>query len=355
MATMDRQVNVSITPGTIVKAIIIATAAYVCWLLRDLLMLILTAIVIASAIEPGVLWINRRRVPRFFAVLFMYVAVFGSLFAIIYFFFPPIIADAQLFFASVPQYLNTLNLPSSLSGAEDAASQLASQSQSQSLLSTLATFQSAFTEGSAGAFRLIATFFGGIFSLFLVIILSFYFALQETGVEDFLRLVTPAKQEEYVIDLWQRAKVKIGLWMQGQILLSVIVGVLVSLGLFIMGVPYALLLGIFTAMAEIVPIFGSLVAGTAATVVGFSTGGVALAFIVAGLFIIVNQFETNLIYPLIVKKVVGIPPLLVLIAIIAGGEVAGFLGVLLSVPIAAAAQEFFSDFYESKQAALRQK
>jgi predicted PurR-regulated permease PerM len=139
--------------------------------------------------------------------------------------------------------------------------------------------------------------------------------------------------------------------MQGQILLSVIVGVLVSLGLFIMGVPYALLLGIFTALAEIVPIFGSLVAGLAAVVVAFSTGGLALAFIVAGLYIIVNQFETNLIYPLVVKKVVGIPPLLVIIALIAGGEVAGFLGVVLSVPIAAAAQEFFSDYYEGKRKA----
>jgi len=353
---MDKQVNVSITPGTIVKAIIIGAAAYVCWLLRDLLLLILTAIVIASAIEPGVLWINRRgHLPRFFAVLLMYVVVFGSLFAIIYFFFPPIIADAQQFFASVPQYLNTLNLPTSISGAADAASQLASQSQSQSLLSSLATFQSAFTSGSEGAIRLIATFFGGIFSLFLVIVLSFYFALQETGVDDFLRLITPAKQEEYVVDLWQRAKVKIGRWMQGQILLSVIVGVLVSLGLFIMGVPYALLLGIFTAMAEIVPIFGSLVAGTAAVVVAYSVGGIALAFIVAGLYVIVNQFETNLIYPLIVKKVIGIPPLLVLIAIIAGGEIAGFLGVLLSVPIAAAAQEFFSDVYLNKQSALHEK
>ena len=346
---MDKQVTVSITPGAVVKTILIIAAAYVVWVLRDLLLLVLTAIVIASAIEPGVAWIARRGIPRFLSVLCMYVAVFGTLFVIVYFFFPPIIADAQQFLASVPQYLDTLNLPTSLSGISDAAA----QTQSQSLVSTLAVFQEAFTSGSSGAIRLIATFFGGIFSLFLVIVLSFYFALQETGVDDFLRLVTPAKSEEYVVDLWLRAKAKIGLWMQGQILLSVIVGVLVSLGLFIMGVPYALLLGIFTALAEIVPIFGSLVAGTAAVVVAYSTGGIALAFIVAGLYIIVNQFETNLIYPLIVKKVIGIPPLLVIIALIAGGELAGFLGVLLSVPVAAAAQEFFSDFYESKRKGAR--
>jgi predicted PurR-regulated permease PerM len=347
---MDRHINVSITPGAVIKVILIVAAAYVIWLLRDLLLLILTAIVIASAIEPGVIFFTRRKIPRIIAVLFMYLAVFGSLFAIVYFFFPPILADAGQFFASVPQYLNTINLPTSISDAS-APVQAAAENQSASLLSAVSVFQEAFTSGAAGAFRLVSTFFGGIFSFFLVIILSFYFALQETGVDDFLRLIAPEKHEAYVLDLWQRARKKIGLWMQGQILLSVIVGVLVSLGLFIMGVPYALLLGIFTAMAELVPIFGSLVAGAAAVVVAFSTGGIALAFIVAGLYIIVNQFETNLIYPLVVKKVVGIPPLLVIVALIAGGELAGFLGVLLSVPVAAAAQEFFGDLDRGKRRA----
>ena len=70
-------------------------------------------------------------------------------------------------------------------------------------------------------------FFGGIFSLFVVIVLSFYFALQDTGVEDFLRLVTPRDREEYVIDLWHRSQVKIGQWMQGQLLLSLIAAIII--------------------------------------------------------------------------------------------------------------------------------
>jgi predicted PurR-regulated permease PerM len=113
--------------------------------------------------------------------------------------------------------------------------------------------------------------------------------------------------------------------------------------------PYPLLLAVFTAMAELIPIFGSLVAGTAAAAVGYSAHGLPLAFAVAGLFVIANQFETNLIYPLVVKKVVGLPPLLVIIALIAGGELAGFLGILLSVPIAAAAQEFIADLDRAKR------
>ena len=188
-------------------------------------------------------------------------------------------------------------------------------------------------------------------SFFLVLVLSFYFALQDTGVDDFLRLVLPVEREEYAVSLWRRAQKKIGLWMQGQLLLSVIVGVLVYLDMLIIGVPYALLLAVFTAFAEIIPIFGALVAGLVAMAIAYSQGGVALAAIVAGLYIVVNQFEANLIYPLIVKKVIGIPPLLVIVALVAGSTLVGFLGVLLAVPISASALELLADYDKHKRRA----
>lgn len=351
---MDRELRISITGGTVVSAILIGLGAYIIWLLRDLVLLVFTAVVIASAIEPGVAFFTRRRVPRFVAALLMYVGVFGSVFALIYFFFPPIIGDAANFLSTVPQYLDTLNVPSTFSGLSSATDFLGSQNQAQSIVQSLVSLQSAFSTTSGGVVQLFATFFGGIFSLVLVIILSFYFALQETGVDDFLRLVMPARHEDYAVDLWKRAQKKIGLWMQGQILLSVIVGVLVYLGLLIIGIPYALLLAVFTALAEIIPIFGSLMAGAFAAAVGFSEGGIALAVIIIGLYVVVNQFEANLIYPLIVKKVVGVPPLLVILALIAGSTLAGFLGILLSVPVAAVALEFLSDFDKRKRRIARE-
>jgi predicted PurR-regulated permease PerM len=349
MLDMERETRFAIAPGSVVTTLLVLVGAYALWLLRDLVLLVLTAVVIASAIEPGILFFRRYRIPRFVATLLLYVAVFGSVFALIYFFFPPIVADAASFLSSVPQYLDTLNVPASFAGLSDATSLIGTQHQAQSILSTLLSLQSAFTSTTGGVVQLFATFFGGIFSLMLVIVLSFYFALQETGVDDFLRLIMPARHEDYAVDLWTRSQKKIGRWMQGQILLSVIVGVLVYLGLLIIGLPYALLLSVFTAFAEIIPIFGSLMAGAAAAAVGFSEGGFALAAIIIGLYVVVNQFETNLIYPLIVKKVVGVPPLLVILALIAGGTLAGFLGVLLSVPLSAVALEFISDFDKRKR------
>ena len=347
---MDKELRVSITASTVFTTLLILVGAYIFWILRDLALLVLTAIVIASAIEPLVALCIRYRLPRFVAALLVYIFVFGLLFSIFYFFFPPIITDAANFLSVVPQYLETLNIPNTFSGLADATNIAAGAGQqTQSALHVLLAIQSVFTASSGGVLQLFITFFGGIFSLVLVIVLSFYLALQDTGVDDFLRLVMPAKQEDYAVDLWKRSQKKIGLWMQGQILLSVIVGILVYLGLLIIGIPYALLLAVFTAISEIIPIFGSLLAGTAAAVVAYSQGGLPLALIVVGLYVVVNQFESNLIYPLIVKKVVGVPPLLVIVALIAGYTLAGFLGVVLSVPMAAVLLEFINDFDKRKR------
>lgn len=347
---MDKEIRVSITPGTLVATLVILAGAWLLWYLRDLALLILTAVVLASAIRPGIQFFMRWHLPRILAVLAMYLVVFGALFSIVYFFLPPILSQAAAFLSSLPQYLNAIDLPFTsvptseiISGGESARS-------------VISSIEGAFANTSEGVLRLVATFFGGAFSTILVIVLSFYFAVQEQGIEDFLRLIVPLRQEEYVIDLWHRSQKKIGLWMQGQIMLSVLAGILVYLGLLMLGylgpVPFPLLLGVLTALCELIPIFGSLFAGAVAVAVTWTSGGFALAFIVAGLFIVVNQFEANLIYPLVVRKIVGVPPLLVIIALIVGAEVAGFLGALLSVPVAAILQEFVSDLDKGRRTRL---
>ena len=346
---MDRKINIAITPGTMLMVLVIGAGAYMLWILRGLALLVLTAVVIASAMEPGVIFFAKRRIPRVVSVSFMYIVVFGSLFGLIYIFLPPVLNDTQNLLSTVPQYLNTLNIPAAL-GGNSLVSSLNTTHQAQSIFDTLFEFRSAFSaDTSQGAFRLITTIFGGIFSFFVVLVLSFYFALQETGVEDFLKLVTPSEYENYVVDLWHRAQKKIGQWMQGQLLVSVIGAVIVFLGLLLFRIPDALLISLFTAIAQIIPIFGIFIAGLPAVLVAYSAGGIIPFFEVAGLFVVMNQFESSLIHPVVVKKVVGVPPLLVLIAIIAGGDLAGFLGVLLAVPIAAVLREALSDFDKRKR------
>ena len=102
--------------------------------------------------------------------------------------------------------------------------------------------------------------------------------------------------------------------MQGQVILALIIGVLVYLGLTILGVRYALLLAVLAGVFEIIPIFGPILAAIPAVLIGFIDGGASMALFVIGLYTIIQQFENQLIYPLVVRKVVGVPPLLVILA-----------------------------------------
>ena len=219
-----------------------------------------------------------------------------------------------------------------------------------SLTDTVLSLQNAFANTGAGVLKFLSSIFGGVFYFILTIVVSIYFSLQETGVDDFLRLVTPSHNREYVLGLWKRSQKKIGLWMQGQLLLSLIITILLFLGLSLLGIPYALLLAIFAGIMELIPVFGSVAAAVPGIAVALTTGDLTLVAIVAGLYLIVNQFQAHLIYPLVVKKIVGVPPILVIIALIAGGQLAGMLGVLLSVPIAACVQEFVNDLQKRQNA-----
>lgn len=337
--SLEKQV-ISITSGTMVRAILVGAAAVALWQLSTLVMLLLAAIVIASSAEPGVQFFMKRRFPRPLAVVSVYASVLLVVGALVWFFVPPMLMEASALLAVLPQYLSeaqNYNLPF-FGGAGGVP-----------LTDTLAALQSTFIDTGAGVLSFISSIFGGAFYFLITVVVSIYFSMQETGVDDFLRLITPEKHRDYVQSLWKRSQRKIGLWMQGQLLLSLIIIVLLFLGLSLLGVPYALVLAIFAGIMELIPVFGSLVAAVPGVAIALLSGGIPEALIVGGLYLIVNQFQAHLIYPLVVKKVVGVAPILVIIALIAGGQLAGFIGVLLSVPVAAVIQEFVNDVQKGRQ------
>jgi predicted PurR-regulated permease PerM len=206
-----------------------------------------------------------------------------------------------------------------------------------------------------GAFQTASFIFGGVLSFILIIVLSFYLAVQEGGVDDFLRIVTPIRHHGYIADLWHRSQRKIGFWLQGQILLGVVVGVLVYLVLLIVGIPHALVLALFAGLFEIIPVFGPIISSVPAILIAFSERGVGTGLLLMGLYIIIYQFESQLFYPLVVKKIVGISPIVVILALVIGAKLAGVLGALIAVPISAAIMEYIHDIDKSKRLELAEK
>ena len=343
-----RDISVHITSGSIITVLLFLALAALLWFLKDLVLILITAIVIASAMEPAVNFLAKRRVHRVLSVILVYLCVFGAFLSVLFIFIPPLLGDAADFLSRLPQTLSAINISDATHGLlpwGNVGDQISSADLLRNISKTL-------SDTTGGVFTTLSAFFGGLTSFVLIIVFSFYFSVQETGVDDFLRVVTPVKEQAYVLSLWKRSQEKIGKWMQGQMILGIIVGILLYLGLVILGIPNALMLAVIAGLFELIPVFGQILAAIPALMIGFSDGGITALLLVAGLYLVVQQFEAHLIYPVVVKKVVGVPPLLVIIALIVGAKLAGFLGILLSVPIAAAIQEFVSDIERKKAKTL---
>ncbi|MFA5838774.1 MAG: AI-2E family transporter [Candidatus Paceibacterota bacterium] len=340
----DKEItNIRIDSGTIIRVIVIGLLFVGLYILRDLLFIIFAAVVIASAIEPAVSWFNKKlSIPRLLGVIIIYLSLFIFIFVILYFFIPPVLNETIDVIIKMPEITKTLNFDLT-GGYVDSGSALGNLSKSISLSEIILQLQTLVSNLSDSVVGILSKVFGGALSFMLVIVMSFYLAVQEKGIHNFLRIVTPFKHEKYIIDLWGRSQKKIGRWMQGQMILALIVAILVYLGLTILGIENALILALLAGAFEIIPLFGPILSSIPAIAIAFLDGGITLSLMVIGLYIIIQQFENHLIYPLVVKKVVGVPALVVIIALIVGAKFAGFIGMLLSVPIVSILMEYAND------------
>ncbi len=343
---------IHIDPWSVLKAILVVVGVIVLYALHDLVLVVLAAVVIASAIEPATRFFMRYKIPRTPAVVFIYVVIAAVLFGIVYLVLPTLLFDAAGFLSKLPSYANVVTLPPFLEQFSTASSTGVLQGISETLSARdlVSGFRS-LLEIPGGVFQVVSNVFGGVFSFILIVVFSFYFSVQENGIQNFLRIIVPHRNQAYAINLWERSQRKIGQWMQGQLLLMLLVGVLVFLGLTILGVRHAFLFAILAGLLELIPLFGPILSSIPAVLVAFGDGGLSTALLVVGLYIIIQQFENHLIYPLVVNKVVGVPAMVVILALIIGAELGGFLGAILSVPIAAALMELVNDIKHQNESA----
>ncbi len=333
--------TIAITTGTFVRALSVLIVLGLVFYLQDVVLVLLTAIVIASAIEPGVRRLMFWGIPRIISVILVYLGIASLFIGVLYAFIPLVLDETLSFLALLPNFLDTIIVQNPL--AHSNFLNTGNIVDTLSLRDFINGFRESFATVPGGFVQTISLAFGGFLSFLLIIVFSFYFSVQERGIEDFLRIVTPRRYEEQAIDLWQRARQKIGLWMQGQLLLALLVGVLVYLGLTILGVEYALIFAALAAILELIPVFGPVLAAVPAVIFGFVSGGATIGFLVIGFYIIIQQFENHLLQPLVVTKVVGVPPLLVILSLVVGAKLAGFLGLILAVPVAVVIAELVGD------------
>ena len=254
-----------ITSGTIARFILFGLLLVFLYLIRDIIAIILLSIVVASAARPAAKWFQNYHIPRVLGVLIVYLIAFGILGIAFYLVVPPLFFEVSDFLSSnhssfselpskiIPGFFDNNEIPSSVSGILEEFS------------STSEKFLSQLTQGF---FKTVTVIFGGIVSFVLIVIISFYLSVQEGGIERFLRVIAPASYEQYVVGLWERSQRKIGRWLSGQLLLGLLVGSFVFIGLTILRVKYALSLAILSAVFELIPVFGPVLAAVPAVILG---------------------------------------------------------------------------------------
>src|SRR3989344_591923 len=325
MSERDNTTSISISTGTMVRAVLLALGIFLLWYLRDLVLIVLTSIVIASFVESAVPYFRKLRINRVFGIVILYATSLVVLAGLFYLFAPLLITEIYNFSSFISAYFPGVSFLSyfqneAFSGAKDIVSSLSNNFS----LATLLSVSKAFVLNlSGGFFQTISVAFGGIFNFVLIILISFYLSIQERGIENLLRVLVPIQYEEYTIDLWERSRRKIALWMKGQVVLGFVVAVLIYLVLSLLGIEYALLLSIIAGIMELVP-YGILVALIPAFTFSYLSGGIASAFLVTGAYVIVHQFEVFLFAPLIIKRIVGLPPTVIILSALIGFELGGF-------------------------------
>lgn len=355
---MSNRTTVEISRKTVLFTIVALLVVALLYYLRDLILIVLSGIVVASFVEAGVKGLRSinmiprfistrpRHIPRGLAVGLVYSLIVIFLGVFFYIFIPAFARELTDFIGQIAS-----SLPSS--GGVDTSAFAGIQkllqdiSHNASLADILGRGQAIFIGLGDGFLQFFGSFFGGVVNLVLVFVISFFFAIREKGIQSFLRIVTPRQQEDYVVDLWERSEYKIGLWFQGQLLLGLIVGLIVYVALAILGVHYALLIAIMSAVFELVP-FGFMISVIPAALFSFLDGGVKLAFITAIIFFVVQQIETYVLQPIIVKRTVGIPPLILIISLLVGSRLGGLWGIVLAIPLAVVLLEYISDIEKKK-------
>lgn len=283
--------------------------------IRGIIISVFFAYILMAAFIPAVKALTVRKIPRLIAVVFVYILF--------------LLVVAMLLFLLVPFLTNQINhlinfFPLYLS---QAASVLGFSSEELNLAEIVS---SGLRLVGTNAVSLTTKVFSGVFSVFAILVLGFYFLLDSQRLQNFLAGLAGEKKERGLI-LIDEINKKLGFWVRGQSILCLTIGILTWIGLTILGVDFALPLAVIAGLLEIVPTIGPIVSAVPAVVVALTISP-QLAGIVILFYIVVQLLENNLLVPKIMEQSIGLSPALVIIAILIGGSLLGVTGALLAVP-----------------------
>ena len=332
-------VNFHISTMALVKIVIVALIMVVLYMIRDIILMLVVAMILASAMDPLVDWLYRKaKFPRGLSVIMVYLFFLGLLAMIVYFLIPPIIVEFSQLSSRIEGFRHDLS---------NRAGDLAQTLNQLGLARGLSALGQSFSDLTNDVFQKTLGVVGSFVQLIGILVFTFYLISSENGMKNFIRSLVPYKHQAYVLGLTDKIQKKIGYWLLGQLVLSGFIFVFTFLGLTALGIKYALALALLAGLLEIVPYLGPILSAIPAVFVAFAHSPTQAAFVVL-LYIVIQQTENYILVPKVMGKTVGANPLIILLAVLIGFKIAGIIGLLMAVPIVGAVTVFVNDFRESR-------
>jgi predicted PurR-regulated permease PerM len=308
--------RIEISHKTIIFTTFFLISLWIVYQVRDVIFLFLVSIVVMAGMRPAVDRLEKIKIPRAIAILIVYIVFFITIGFSFFLIIPPLLSQSQELFESIGVYFSFV-LPFVDLSPERITDQIPVLSQN--------------------VLKVTTGIFSTILGLFTFLVFTFYFLLERRHLRQFLNNFVGAKAERKITDIFRKVEVRLSNWIAGQLALMLIIGLATYIGLMLLGVKFALPLAIIAGILEIVPILGPLISSVPSVIIALSVSPI-LALAVAALYFIIQQIENNIVVPLVMRRAVGLPPLITITAIIIGGKLAGVSGIIISIPLVVAAQ-----------------
>lgn len=309
---MQKTLQVEISYKTILFTIGVLLGLLLVWIARDLLFSLFIAFIITSAIKPIVTILERKKIPRHLSTAVIFILFLSILVYIIFWLLPPVVSDMTAFFKNLP------NLTKKIAPNVVRSINIASLNQYLPSLPNK-------------VFEILMTTISNIVLLLSTLFFSFYFVVDEGFIKRSISRFYSEEKIEPILIVIKRIEKRMSSWFWGELVLMTTIGVLTFIGLSLIGVKHALPLAVIAGLLEAMPTFGPIVSAIPAFIVGW-TQTPFIGFSSIALYFIVQQLENNLIVPYVMRRAVGLHPIVTLISLIIGGHVGGIPGVLLAIP-----------------------
>ncbi len=306
---MNTKIEISLKTVLFVVAVVVG--AWLLFQIRDILYLLFVSFLLMTAIYPLVQLLERIKIPRIVAILIIYALIFG-LFGL-------------SLFSSIPSLIvQSTHLAQELPGAV-----------AKVLPYWNVDFTTIFqqlTPIGENVINVTLGIFSNIIATFTVLVFTFYLLLERRHTKQIITDMFGETIAVQSVDILKAIETRLGAWVRGELILMLTIGILVYIGLIILRVDFALPIALVAALLEIVPNIGPIISAIPAIIIGFATSPL-LALSIIALYVIVHQVEGNIVVPIVMKRSVGLSPLITILALLVGGKLAGITGAVLAVPV----------------------